>query len=50
MTQSQKDKEKKKKKKKKKQSILEAEIMRIMQKSLKTALDLALDDILKDFK
>ena len=47
MTQSQKDKEKKKKKK---QSILEAEIMRIMEKSLKTALDLALDDILKDFK
>jgi hypothetical protein len=47
MTQSQKDKEKKKKKK---QSILEAEIMRIMQKSLKTAIDMALDDILKDFK
>ncbi len=47
MSQSQKDKDKKKKKK---QSILEAEIMRIMQKSLKTALDLALDDILKDFK
>ena len=47
MSQSQKDKEKKKKKK---QSILEAEIMRIMQKSLKTAIDLALDDILKDFK
>ena len=47
MTQSQKEKEKKKKKK---QSILEAEIMRIMEKSLKTALDLALDDILKDFK
>ena len=47
MTQSQKDKDKKKKKK---QSILEAEIMRIMQKSLKTAIDLALDDILKDFK
>ena len=46
MSQSQKDKEKKKKK----QSILEAEIMRIMQKSLKTAIDLALDDILKDFK
>ena len=44
---SQKDKEKKKKKK---QSILEAEIMRIMQKSLKTAIDLALEDILKDFK
>ena len=47
MTQSQKDKEKKKKKK---QSILEAEIMRIMDKSLKTAIDLALDDIFKDWK
>ena len=44
---SQKDKEKQKKKK---QSILEAEIMRIMEKSLKTAIDMALDDILKDFK
>ena len=47
MSQSQKDKEKKKKKK---QSILEAEIMSIMQKSLKTALNMALDDLLKDFK
>ena len=47
MSESQKDREKKKKKK---QSFLEAEIMRIMEKSLKTALDLALDDILKDFK
>ena len=47
MTQSQKDKEKKKKKK---QSILEAEVMKIMEKSLKTALDLALDDIFKDWK
>ena len=47
MSQSQKDKEKKKKKK---QSILEAEIMRTMEKSLKTAIDMALDDILKDFK
>ena len=47
MTQSQKDKDKKKKKK---QSILEAEIMRIMEKSLKTAIDLALDDIFKDWK
>ena len=47
MSQSEKDKEKKKKKK---QSILEAEIMRIMQKSLKTAIDMALDDILKDLK
>lgn len=44
---SQKAKDKKKKKKK---SILEAEIMSIMQKSLKTALDLALDDIFKDWK
>lgn len=48
MTQSQKEKEKKKKKKK--QSILEAEIMRIMEKSLKTTLDLALDNIFKDWK
>ena len=47
MTQSQKDKEKKKKKE---QSILEAEIMRIMEKSMKTAIDLALDDIFKDWK
>ena len=47
MSQSEKDREKKKKKK---PSILEAEIMRIMQKSLKTAIDMALDDILKDFK
>ena len=47
MSESQKDREKKKKKK---QSILEAEIIRIMEKSLKTALDLALDYILKDFK
>lgn len=44
---SQKDKEKEKKRK---QSILEAEVMRIMEKSLKTALDLALDELLKDFK
>ena len=44
---SQKGKEKKKKKRK---SILEAEIMSIMQKSLKTALDMALDDIFKDWK
>ena len=35
---------------KKKQSILEAEIMSIMEKSLKTALDKALDDIFKDWK
>lgn len=41
-----KDKEKKKKKK----SILEAEIMAILQKSMRTALDMALDDIFKDWK
>ena len=39
-----------KKKKKKKKSVLEAEIFAFMQKSLKTALDLALDDIFKDCK
>ena len=39
-----------KKKKKKKQSTLETEIFSIMEKSLKTALDVALDDILKDWK
>lgn len=44
---SKKDREKEKKRK---QSILEREIMSIMSKSLKTALDLALDDLLKDFK
>ena len=47
MSQSQKDKDKKKKKK---QSALEAQILSIMQKSLKAALDMALDDILKDWK
>jgi hypothetical protein len=44
---SKKDREKEKKRK---QSILEKEIMSIMSKSLKTALDLALNDLLKDFK
>jgi len=44
---SQKDKEKEKKRKK---SILEAEVMAILQKSMKTALDMALDDIFKDWK
>ena len=39
-----------KKKKKKKQSTLETEIFSIMEKSLKTALDVALDDIFKDWK
>ena len=41
---------KEEKKKKKKKSVLEAEIFMIMQKSLKTALDQALDDIFKDWK
>ena len=40
----------KEKKKKKKQSILEAEIMSIVEKSMKGALDKALDDIFKDWK
>jgi hypothetical protein len=44
---SKKDREKEKKRK---QSILQAEVMKIMEKSLKTALDLALNDLLKDFK
>ena len=44
------DDREKEKRKKKKQSILEAEVMRIMEKSLKTALDMALDDILKGWK
>lgn len=41
-----KDKDKKKKKK----SVIEAEIIAILQKSMRTALDMALDDLLKDFK
>lgn len=44
---SKKDREKEKKRK---QSILQAEVMKIMEKSLKTALDLALDDIFKGWK
>ena len=40
----------KEKRKKKQQSILEAEVMRIMENILKTALDKALDDIFKDWK
>ena len=39
-----------KRKKKKKKSVLEAEILSFMQKSMKTALELALDDIFKDWK
>lgn len=37
-------------KKKKKKSVLEAEIMSIIEKSLKKTLDVALDDIFKDWK
>ena len=40
-------KDKDKKKKKRQQSILEKEIMSIMHKSMKAALDMALDDLLK---
>ena len=42
--------DKNKNRKKEKQSTLEAEIFSIMEKSLKTALDVALDDIFKDWK
>lgn len=38
------------KKKKKKKSVIEAEIMHIIEKSMKTALDMALDEIFKDWK
>ena len=38
------------KKEKKRQSILEAELFRIMEKSLKAAMDKALDDIFQDWK
>ncbi|MCF2595301.1 hypothetical protein [Pseudoflavonifractor phocaeensis] len=44
---SQKEKDKKKKKR---QSLLEAELFRIMEKSLKVAMDKALDDIFRDWK
>ena len=37
-------------KKKKQKSVLEAEIFGFMEKSMKTALDMALDDIFKDWK
>ena len=39
----------KKEDKKKKQSVLEKEIFSIMEKSMKTALDAAVDDLLKDW-
>lgn len=37
-------------KKKKKKSTFETEVLSFMEKSLKTALDMALDEILKDWK
>ena len=43
-------KKEKEKKKKKKQSIIEAELMRFMERSMKAALDVALDDIFKNWK
>ena len=39
-----------KNKKKKKKNVIEAEILAFMQKSMKTALDMALDEIFKDWK
>lgn len=42
--------ERKKKKKKKQQSILQAELNKIVEKSLKTAIDKAMDEIFKDWK
>ena len=42
--------EDKKRKKKKQSSGLEAELFRIMEKSLKAAMDKALDDIFRDWK
>ena len=44
------DKEKKEKKKKHQQSDLELMVFRIMEKSMKEALDAALDDIFKTWK
>ena len=44
------EQEKQKNRKKKKKSNLEAEIFSIMEKSLKSDLDVALDDIFKDWK
>ena len=45
-----KTKKKKDQKENKKSSGLEHEIFKIMEKSLKTALDAAIDDVLKDWK
>jgi hypothetical protein len=37
-------------KKKRKKNVFEAELLAFMQKSMKTALDMALDEIFKDWK
>lgn len=37
-------------KKKKKKSVIEAELFSFLQKSMKTALDMALDEFFKDWK
>lgn len=42
--------QKDRKKNKKKKKVVEAEILAFMQKSMKTVLDTALDEIFKDFK
>ena len=47
---SDREKEKKKKDKKRQRAILEKEIMSIMEKGMKAALDRAIDDLLKDWK
>lgn len=41
--------DKKKEQRKKRESILEQQILAIMQKSLKTAMDQALDELFKDW-
>lgn len=45
-----KEEQKRKNKRKKKQAVLEQQIFSIIQKSMKTALDMALDDIFKEWK
>ena len=42
--------EERNKKKKKQQSILEAEIFKIIEKSMQEALNKAMDDVFKDWK
>lgn len=42
--------QKDRKKNKKKKKVVESEILAFMQKSMKTALDMALDEIFKEWK